>query len=279
MLLLSVEFHSIWSQSSNLITKISDQPIFEKSVALIFDQNNEKMALSALLSLVKTEPRVMFNFFLIRPAHEVNKSLEIFSRIAKLSNSSIHAIGFTSDHTLGGSIITVKMFLCELLPRVNRVLLLDTDIFVSKPISHLFGIDMTNKVLAGALAMDRYPRRWINSGLILYNLELLRTLPRGLTCAKAHAPFYDDAWHTLCFSEDAVILLPYRYNIMVHAIRESGHRKEIAAARVFHFMKEAKRAFSFDNEAEVDSQNWMIPVKHRASMKQWIQVRKETTKL
>ena len=252
------------------------------NVCYIVDRRALDFALVSMLSIVKQSPSVVVDFFILHPDWE-SWNMTRFEVVAKLGKSRAHSVTFSrEDMRVGrfrGDIVLVKFWLYRLLPNVDRVLFLDADTIAWRPITPLFRLDLTGKTIAAVRAADCYPRRWINSGVVLYNLELMRSLEfwkRARTCLHNYTSFLDDAWHTVCH-RNTTIELPYRYNIMVHAVSAmiTALRGEKKEAVIFHFMKEAKQAFNLNSEQEIDSARALPPLIDKDPMKKWISLRQE----
>lgn len=142
--------------------------------------------------------------------------------------SNIYIKHFLKNHTYMANferkkcphknIIIVKLFLSEILPDIDKILFLDTDMVNFAPISQIWNFNMEGKTLAGAFR-DLFP--WINSGIIYYNLDYIRKQPKSLwDCIRRKTECYvDDVWHTYFQNRSKVIIIPYRYNVEMPIIR------------------------------------------------------------
>ena len=256
------------------------------NVCYIVDRRACDFALVSMLSIVRQSPRVVFDFFILHPDWEP-WNMTRFEVVAKLGKSRTHSVPFSREdmrvERFRGDIVLVKFWLYRLLPNVSRVLFLDADTIAWRPITPLFRLDLTEATVAAVRAADCYPRRWMNSGVVLYNLELMRALEfwkRTSTCLRNYTCFLDDAWHTVCH-RDTTIELPYRYNIMVHAVSVmiTALRGEKKEAVIFHFMKEAKQAFNLDSEQDIDTARALPPLIDKYPMKRWMSLRQELRKI
>ena len=243
------------------------------SVCYVFDKRVIEQVLVSMISLVSLEPGVQFHVFLVTPEWETFDQMCFVQAVAG-TMSRVHFRTFDRNAMRPAGrephLYSVKIFLCEILPQwVDRVLYLDTDTLVVRPVSHLFALNMTGKTLCGVNATDLYPRRWINSGVILYNLELMRKIrfvETTLQClAKHRSRFVDDVWHTVCHANSSC-LLPYRYNMMMHSARRRELAGEREQAVIFHFMKRAKYIF---REHNCKIRNGRV---HSAPEKRWMEI-------
>ena len=260
--LLAMSFFFIWSIASDHRWGIFVPDLATNSfsysagccVCYVFDHKVIEQALVSLISLVSLEPAVPFHVFLVTPEWETLDQMRFVQAVAG-TMSRVHFRTFDSSAMRPAGrephLYSAKIFLCEILPRwVDRVLYLDTDTMAVRPVSHLFALNMTGKTICGVNAADLYPRRWINSGVILYNLELMRRirfLETTIQCLAPHrSRFVDDVWHTFCHT-NSTCLLPYRYNMMLHAARRRELAEEREQAVIVHFMKRAKYIFKEHN--------------------------------
>ena len=110
-------------------------------------------------------------------------------------------------------IIAVKFHLKEILPNVDKILYLDTDIINVAPISQLWEFPISNKTFAGTRRIFYKKVYHVNSGVILYNLNFLRQQSQQLwTCANKKLCPLDDYWHTFCLRKSRAEI-PYRYDV------------------------------------------------------------------
>lgn len=160
---------------------------------------------------------------------------------------------FSNHQCPHDKVIIVKVFLYEILPTIDKILFLDSDMINVAPIDQLWRLNFERKTLAASYR-DRY--RWINSGIVFYNLDYIRKQPTKLwECIfNSKACYVDDAWHTYCHNRSEVIILPYRYNYGVHILKEQFSNRhqyvnEFKNAVFFHMQSESKQFYSVDNRS------------------------------
>ena len=81
---------------------------------------------------------------------------------------------FTSGWTY---IVLIRSMFHRLLPDLDRVLSIDLDAFVLQDISHLWELDMRDKLVAGVretTPLDSPELPYFNMGVVMLNLDLLR---------------------------------------------------------------------------------------------------------
>ena len=127
----------------------------------------------------------------------------------------------------------------RLLPEVDRVLNLDLDAFVLRDISHLWDLDMRDRLVAGVretTPLDAPEFPYFNMGVTMLNLALLRESGQGDEVVKALKRRYmqypeQDAYNRIC--SGSVLWLPREYNA---GIGTEPYGEPI----VRHFMAESK---------------------------------------
>lgn len=250
------------------------------SICYIIDHNAQDLALVSMASILKLEPLVPFDFIILHPEWET-PNIRDFEIITTRTRSHVRFLNFSKKHMKVGNsretVYIVKMWLYELLPHVDRVLFLDADTMAVRPIAHLFKHELDGVTIMAVRAVDMYPVKWINSGVVMYNLKKIRELEmwkRMAFCTREHVEFVDDIWHTRCHN-GTTIELPYRYNIMVHAVAilMTALKWEKREAVLVHFMKEVKEAFELDSPGDVDNMITVMPFVDRSLMKEWVILR------
>jgi len=108
----------------------------------------------------------------------------------------------------------------KLFPKHSCVLSLDNDTVVTQDISELFDTDMTDYYIAGVHEIKRTQEDYINFGVVLMNLDLLRSdRLDDKIISELNENIYDCPEQTV-FSElceHHIKLLPTEYNFVIHS--------------------------------------------------------------
>lgn len=135
----------------------------------------------------------------------------------------------------------IKCDLAELLPNVDKVLLLDGDILVKKDLKELYEVDMSNKIVAatndmvGMVDMKLHEivgvERYFNAGVMLLNLKLMRleSIGEKIIDAKRMAPSTwvlgeQDPFNKVCDGHS--VILPLSWNVEIALLRHMEHSIE-----------------------------------------------------
>lgn len=142
-----------------------------------------------------------------------------------------------------------RLRLDSLLPNVDKILYLDGDTIVMKDLQDLYGTNVDDYYIAGALDLDAalirgddYVKQigmkscdqYINSGVLLMNLSKIREDNLEIKfddfIAKYHNPenrigiFHDqDVLNAVCY--DKIFVLPLKYNAMEHQLKKFTESK------------------------------------------------------
>lgn len=192
-----------------------------KNICWIFNNKFSYRVLISFCSIIKTNPGQNFHYYFILPPNETLNT-KIFYHFLP-TGSKLYIRHYKPKHTYiptyanmtcrWPNIIIVKLFLCDILPEVKKILYLDTDTVNAAPLDFLWLMDMTNKTI-GVTERIQFGGGWVNSGVIFYNLENLRKQPTKLwECANQKECYIDDNWHTHCHTKEMKYIIPYRYNV------------------------------------------------------------------
>ena len=132
--------------------------------------------------------------------------------------------------------IMIKLYCAELFPNLDRIIWLDDDVIVLKSLKNLYNLDMGDKYLAGVDVSQEYHNNcsyWITAGIGLYNLKEMRkdNVQKSLLDSAKEFTYKKDKV-ILCggveeyaltygMPKDKVLILPYRYSIMIFLYTES----------------------------------------------------------
>ena len=241
----------------------SDKNHQKMNICWIFNEKSLYQVLISFGSIIRTNPGKQFIFYLIIPpktkldTKHFKALLRYNSKIIVRHYKKRHAYlpQFSNLECKWPGIIIVKLWLFEILPEVDKVLYLDTDVVNVSPISKLWKINLKGKTLAG---VPRYAvgYRWINSGVIMYNLKNLRRRDESLwECADQSTCVIDDQWHTTCNPPEWVIDLPYRYNVDFDGMKMEDRSRiqirEESHAIFFHLKDFGQEFYSVRNKYEI----------------------------
>lgn len=233
-------------------------------VCWILDQGSMGQATFSLGSLVKFNPGQRFIFYFVTWPNVTldlsNISLLVPEKseikVRKFDLKYAYLPEYSKRKCKWTGIIIVKLYLHKVFSDINKIIYLDTDIINVAPIIDLWKLDLTDKVFAGTPKMW-YGFRWINSGVMLYNLANLRKQPQKLwRCANRKTCFVDDIWHSYCVNKSLVYDLPYRYNIDLDGMklqenRTANHVNEERHPIFYHLMNSAKRTYYIKSTKEI----------------------------
>lgn len=202
------------------VRNISDAPI---SIAMSSDQNYTYPTIVTMTSILENKnPDTKINFYIMLSGDFEQKFKdEIMSLKNRYPDCEITLIDMKDrllNFYLSGHITAAAYFrllLPELLPDIDKILYLDTDIIVQKDLTELFNFNIDNFYLAGVLdlqvcgqgclsyrvsgydqdiytqryGLDCYSNFYVNSGVLLFNLKSMREnnlVPELLKCAASH---------------------------------------------------------------------------------------------
>ena len=218
------------------LSTIPHQILRTKNVCYIFNEGVKYQVLISLGSILLFNMKDKFTFFFVLPP---NTTIDLTPyKLLLNSESQIiikhyeprHAYlkNFSQLKCRWSGIIIVKFWLHEILPELDKVLYLDSDTICVRPIRSFWDFDLKNKNFAGTTLLEN-PNgvRWINSGVIFYNLKELRRKPRTIwECAgRINHCFVDDIWHLRCHGKSNIYQLPMRYNLNIGYIARKSPSK------------------------------------------------------
>lgn len=257
LLLLIISFQYYFNQSKldqfNLEFSFKLLPV-SKKICWIFNENAIYQMMLSFYSVIKFNPFQNFDFYFIIPTNMtlnttyfirfLNQGSRIF--IKHFHENHTYMANFAKKPCPHKNIIIVKIFLYEILPMIDKILFLDTDMINLAPISQIWTFQMTKKTI---VASYRDHAEWINSGIVFYNLNYIRKQPQSLwDCIRRKTLCYvDDAWHTFCHNRSEVIIVPYRYNVDMTIIRgrlSSYYINETSHPIFVHLKGEQKQFYS-----------------------------------
>jgi len=249
-------------------------------IALTFDDNFWAPAYASMRSvcLTTSDPaRLRFHLLVqgLSPAHRA-----VIDSIATDYGATLNLIELDERNVLGERIagfpsirmrrfrpvIYARLFLGELLPaEVERVLYLDSDVFVRSPIEALYEIDMNGKAIAAALQPDRLHciagkdlrtrqvftlgQPYFNSGVMLIDMRQYRgvdfaaALSGSLPQSEIDMFYYDQDILNFVF-RGRFHQLDYRWNL-----QNPLEAHEILDPHILHYSANPKPWFAWSRVA------------------------------
>lgn len=235
-----------------------------KKICWIFNQKGVDQALISFYSVIKNNPGVSFFFYFVIPW---NETLNIYNFSLFLKNNSKIIVRnfpekYMERHPSEGEVcvhpplLITKVWLSFILPEVDKILYIDSDMINNAPISQIWDFPMENKTIGGTKRIH-LPITWINSGFIFYNLDFLRTQPKDLwKCPNLRSCVPDDGWHTFCHKNESILFFPYRYNVEFYPMRVNMKRtkdqlNEEKNAVFYHLKDISKELYKVTNRSEI----------------------------
>ena len=214
-----------------------------KNIAMLINPNFILPLTVTLKSLFDTEPEARFRVFVLHAALNEEQQARIID-FGQSEGQDIQLIQ-ADDACFAGAPLLRDKFVREayfklLLPRVipqdiDKLLYLDADMIIAKPITPLFDLDLGDHYFA--CAPDYFVNRdqlnyvrglgigedqkYVNTGLILFNLPVFRQhydLDEILAYIEANSAdfLYHDQEVLNGLYHDHILLLPEKYNYMTH---------------------------------------------------------------
>ena len=249
-------------------------------IALTFDDNFWAPAYATMRSVCLTTQHpenIRFHLLIdgITPEHQA-----ILETIGNDYGAVLNIIDLRANNVLGDRIaafptirmlrfrpvIYARLFLGELLPPdVERVLYLDSDVFVRSDIGDLFQIDMQGKAIAAALQPDRMhciagkdlkarkafsmAEPYFNSGVLLIDMaqyrgvDFAQALQKSLPQSEIDMFYYDQDIINFVFKH-RILELDYRWNLQNP---EPAH--EVLNPSIVHYSANPKPWFAWSRVA------------------------------
>lgn len=243
-------------------------------IAMATDKNYVLPTVVTMTSMLENaHPSTRYEFYILisddLTSEDVKRLKDLASYYGNVSVSCINVGKAYSDVSVRrkSHLTTASYYRCllsELLPQIDKILYLDSDIISLKDLSKLYNTNIDNHYIAGVrgynsewvnnyakgLGFKSYAEvinvpsmdQYINTGVTLMNLKLMRET--GLKdkinyfIEKYHSKerlglFHDqDALNYACYNK--ICFLPLRYNVMQHYVNKSGKEnalKETYAAK------------------------------------------------
>ena len=236
------------------------------NVAFCFDQFALPGVYLSLYTLVESNPEATLNLFLIheglsrRVLEFLQKSVEELSPNTKIIFREFSTRGLSFAKSFHGNYMTyARLFLAELLPEIDRVIYLDSDLLVNCPIDKLWQIELEGCVI-GAVPIGRL--EWValernflleiglsksasyfSAGVLLLDLAAWRASRTTKACLDFLA-----ANSSRCQTADQTVLnglfsrhyvqIPKRFNIIISP--DTPSHVDGLAPGIFHFVASPK---------------------------------------
>lgn len=248
---------SLFARHSAISTTLN-QILETKNVCYIFDEGVKYQVLISLGSILLFNAKDTFTFYFILP-QKTTLDLTPYKTLLNSGSQIIikhyeprHAYlkNYTEKKCRWSNIIIVKFRLHEILPELDKVLYLDSDTICLRPIRSFWEINLQYKNFAGTTLMEDPNSRWINSGVILYNLKELRRKPKSLweCAARTKKCFVDDIWHLRCHGKSRIYQLPMRYNLNLAFLARKSPTKSFEREKwnpiIVHLMGQSHKLYT-----------------------------------
>ena len=242
----------------------------EMNIALATDDVGCAYAAAVLTSASRSSPQHENIIFHVITLGLSSENMRRFKELESQIGQQINIIVFDADHfnlpKAKGYVQTayLRLFLSEMLPSLSKVLYLDYDVLVRKPIKALYDLSVEN---CGAIvALDRLwvhkesqaayykslglldPILYFNSGVMVINLEYWRENNVGSKCVawlekNAQLGRYADQDALNFVLQGRIRLCSSRWNattsliqgVMYHSRRASLFRDDVENASIVHF--------------------------------------------
>lgn len=234
----------------NVVYSSSDSyaPVAGVSLLSLFESNQSAEELNVFIidNGISKENKDKF----IETCNKFNRNIT-FIPIA-----NIEKIAGTSINTGRWNISTfARLFYATLLPEnVEKVIHIDCDTMVMTSLEHLWNIDMTDKIVAGALECigDNYKTEiglakddiYINAGNIILNLKKIREdnteeLFKKFLREHHHLSFVDQPVLNACVKNSEKLIVPLNFNAysIIYYLKYNNLKK---AKRVSHYYSQAE---------------------------------------
>ena len=149
-------------------------------------------------------------------------------------------------------IVYARLFLCELLPTVDRCIYLDSDMLIRKSIHELWTADLGGKKLG--MVMGVVPEYGFNSGVIVFDFSAMRKdvglLQRLREFMRKNAKSFllpDQTVINRFFAKD-ICGLPLTYNYPPCPSSLGTDLKTLNDAHIWHFYNQPVKPVRFDDQ-------------------------------
>lgn len=223
-----------------------------------FDSNYAKYCLVALLSLFISNGKDIKVYCLHDDSMEKD-DLIFFRKISEMYGFEIKIIAVETStisrfkiHNHFTKSVYIRLLIPDILEKEDKVLYLDSDLIISKKLSDLFNLDMSNFLYAGVhdLSGEKTTKieiksagSYINSGVLLMNLKKLREDNSFLKMSRMYDEFSESlVWVDQClinkYSEDKKIILDDTWNCQIFSenILRSNWDDIKNIKHIFHFL-------------------------------------------
>jgi lipopolysaccharide biosynthesis glycosyltransferase len=218
---------------------VTDEPAIV-DVAVAADRSYVRHAGVMLRSLLQQHPRQRFAIHFLHGGEIPGDELARLGDVIRTAGATLNNLAIPpafrdrlAPHPRFGAAAWYRLLLPDLLPQLSRVLYLDSDLVINEPVDRLW-LDSLGNASVGAVTNALYPHqsrswlaelqvppdRYFNSGVLVMNLERLRTLGWVERCVT----FIEKAQALLLYPDQDVLnallwrermTLPPRYNAQI----------------------------------------------------------------
>lgn len=240
-----------------LCYKISMQKLYSNDINIVFstDENYAKYCTIAITSIKETQKEFdNVNIYILAE----NLSEKASKRLKKLSDNkfSINLIEFEKLDVTEIKIqekslpnpTYYKMLLANLLPDINKILYLDSDVIVRKSLKELWKTDISNYFLAAMPDINEkmvleqseitvHKARYFNAGIMLLNIKkwrennLLERFKSFVKNPTAIAKYSDQCIINYSLKDDEILFLDNRWNF-----HSEGQVKNVDDIAIIHYV-------------------------------------------
>ena len=241
-------------------------------IALTSDNNYTPFLYTTMVSILENANKnTFYDFYLIVTPDFSSKNKEQIKKLKNKYDCNINFIYMQDQFAnFGFSVASwYRLLLSDLLPeQIDKCIFLDDDICVRTDLSNLYNTDLEDNYVAGVLACGYYiieskhhckllnipsTKQYINTGVILYNLNKLRKdniTQKFIELSDKEWPSFDqDVMNIVCYGK--IKVLPPKYNLMTNhlfiddiRLNDLYTKEEIEEAKnnpcLIHFLDEQK---------------------------------------
>ena len=172
--------------------------------------------------------------------------------VANVSNQEFFSKGGPNYGNIWSYMAMMRCALSQMLPFEEKVLWLDCDTIVDEDIGELFAIDMDGFYYAGAMEpqKSRDVFRYINSGVLLCNLDLLRNTKKDLEIIS-----FLNTYQLHWADQEAINLLCQgRIRIIEPIFNQNGYTLPCIRPKIIHYaaVQDFKEQWAYKKYEQMD---------------------------
>lgn len=253
----------VQGKKNNLIEQEPKKP--EMNIMLIIDDNYLFYSLPCIYSLIVNNKWAHIHFYIVTDKlsqlnrEYLSRFVRSFSSIIDFYEAEVDAFKGLKTSISYPVLLYSKLIPHLILPKsIKTVLYLDCDMIITNSLEELYNTNLLDKYIAasydvgpfrrlmnGEIKSERIKREYINSGTVLYNLELMRndniTLNTFLKWLDHNKQtLYEEQLISNVFLGKIYHLMPYDYNYNVgerNRYEEFCNRNNVVAKKaIIHYM-------------------------------------------